>query len=319
MRPILLGVVAAFFFAFTFIFNRAMDLSGGSWIWSASLRYIFMVPFLLVIVMVRGNFRRLIQEMKANPGEWLLWSTVGFGLFYAPLTFAAGYGPGWLIASTFQITIISGSLLAPLFYETIQTSSGRISVRGKIPYRGLAMSLIILVGIAMMQLEHMNGLSLKNVLFCVIPIIVASFAYPLGNRKMMGVCGGRLDTYQRVLGMTLGSMPFWLVLAGWELATGSLPSQEQTFQSLLVAISSGVIATVLFFKATDSVKDNMGKLAAVEATQSLEVPYALLGEIVVLSAPMPDPASLIGMMLVVAGMVLHSYVSRAKEMRSATQ
>ncbi|MBD8004591.1 DMT family transporter [Bacillus norwichensis] len=319
MRPILLGVVAAFFFAFTFTFNRAMDLSGGSWIWSASLRYIFMMPFLVLIVMVRGNFRKLIQEMKTNLGEWLLWSTVGFGLFYAPLTFAAGYGPGWLIASTFQITIISGSLLAPLFYETILTSSGYISRRGKIPYRGLSMSLIILAGIAMMQLEHMNGLSLQNVLLCVIPIMVSSFAYPLGNRKMMGVCGGRMDTYQRVLGMTLGSMPFWLILAGWELATGALPSQEQTLQALLVAISSGVIATILFFKATDAVKDNMGKLAAVEATQSLEVPYALLGEIVVLSAPMPAPASLIGMLLVVAGMVLHSYVSRTKEVESAIQ
>ena len=319
MRPILLGVIAAFFFAFTFIFNRAMDLSGGSWIWSASLRYMFMVPFLLMIVLIRGNLRKLIQEMKASPKEWLLWSTIGFGLFYAPLTFAAGYGPGWLIASTFQITIISGSLLAPLFYETVQSSSGQISVKGKIPFRGLSMSLIILVGIAMMQLEHMNGLSLHNVLFCVIPIVVASFAYPLGNRKMMGVCGGRLDTYQRVLGMTLGSMPFWLILAGWELTTGELPSKEQTLQALLVAVSSGVIATVLFFKATDYVKDNMGKLAAVEATQSLEVPYALLGEIVILSAPMPAAASLIGMMLVVAGMVLHSYVSRVKEVKSVTQ
>ncbi len=319
MRPILLGVIAAFFFAFTFIFNRAMDLSGGSWIWSASLRYMFMVPFLLIIVLIRGNLRKLIQEMKASPKEWLLWSTIGFGLFYAPLTFAAGYGPGWLIASTFQITIISGSLLAPLFYETVQSSSGQISVKGKIPFRGLSMSLIILVGIAMMQLEHMNGLSLHNVLFCVIPIVVASFAYPLGNRKMMGVCGGRLDTYQRVLGMTLGSMPFWLILAGWELTTGELPSKEQTLQALLVAVSSGVIATVLFFKATDYVKDNMGKLAAVEATQSLEVPYALLGEIVILSAPMPAAASLIGMMLVVAGMVLHSYVSRVKEVKSVTQ
>ncbi|GIN19699.1 MAG TPA: multidrug resistance efflux transporter family protein [Bacillus bacterium] len=319
MRPILLGVVAAFFFAFTFIFNRAMDLSGGSWIWSASLRYMFMVPFLLMIVLIRGNLRKLIQEMKASPREWLLWSTIGFGLFYAPLTFAAGYGPGWLIASTFQITIISGSLLATLFYETIQTSSGQISVKGKIPFKGLSMSLIILVGIAMMQLEHMNGLSLHNVLFCVVPILVASFAYPLGNRKMMGVCGGRLDTYQRVLGMTLGSMPFWLILAGWELTTGELPSMEQTLQALLVAVSSGVIATVLFFKATDYVKDNMGKLAAVEATQSLEVPYALLGEIVILSAPMPATASLIGMMLVVAGMVLHSYVSRVKEVKSVLQ
>ncbi|VEF46991.1 YjlA protein [Bacillus freudenreichii] len=319
MRPIFLGVVAAFFFAFTFIFNRAMDLSGGSWIWSASLRYIFMIPFLLIIVFFRGNLRPLFQEMRARPGQWLLWSTVGFGLFYAPLTFAAGYGPGWLIAGTWQITIISGSLLVPFFYETVQTSSGSIVVRGKIPFKGLSMSLIILVGVAMMQMEHMNQLSLQNVLFCVIPILFASFAYPLGNRKMMEVCGGRLDTYQRVLGMTLASMPFWLILVGWELATAAPPTMEQTLQSLLVAVSSGVIATVLFFQATDLVKDDMGKLAAVEATQSLAVPYALLGEIIVLSAPLPAPASLIGMLLVVAGMVLHSYVSRAKEVESVTK
>lgn len=319
MRPILLGVVAAFFFAFTFTFNRAMDLSGGHWIWSSSLRYFFMVPFLLLIVFIRGNLRELLQEMKASPGKWIIWSTVGFGLFYAPLTFAAGYGPGWLVASTFQITIISGSLLVPLFYETIQTSSGPISVRGRIPYGGLSMSLIILVGIAMMQMEHMNGLSLDNVLFCVIPLVIASFAYPLGNRKMMGVCGGRLDAYQRVLGMTLGSLPFWILLACWEMTTGVLPSKEQTFQALLVAVSAGIIATVLFFKATDLVKDNMGKLAAVEATQSLEVPYALLGEIVFLSAPLPAPISLLGMCLVVGGMVLHSYVSRAKELKSVPQ
>lgn len=319
MRPILLGVTAAFFFAFTFIFNRAMDLSGGSWVWSASLRYIFMIPFLLVIVMFRKNLKPLLQEMKAHPVAWLIWSTVGFGLFYAPLTFAAGYGPGWLIAGTWQITIISGSLLVPLFYETIQTSSGPITVRGRIPYKGLSMSLVILSGIAMMQLEHMNQISLQNVLFCVVPILFASFAYPLGNRKMMEVCGGRLDTYQRVLGMTLASMPFWLVLVIWELATAAPPTKEQTMQSLLVAVSSGVIATVLFFQATDLVKDDMKKLAAVEATQSLAVPYALLGEIFLLNAPLPTSASLIGMFLVAAGMVLHSYVSRSKEVESATQ
>lgn len=312
MRPIVLGVVAAFFFAFTFVLNRAMELSGGSWIWSASLRYIFMVPFLLVIVLFRGNLAPLLKEMKAEPVQWLLWSVVGFGFFYAPLTFAAGYGPGWLIAGTWQITIISGSLLVPLFYETIQTPSGPLTVRGKIPLKGLAMSLIILLGIAIMQIEHMNQISLKNVLLCIIPVLIASFAYPLGNRKMMVLCGGRLDAYQRVLGMTIASMPLWVVLGIWELATAGGPTLGQTVQSLLVAITSGVIATVLFFQATDSVKDNMKKLAAVEATQSMEVLFALMGEIFLLSTLMPAPLSLIGMLLVVVGMILHSYVSRGK-------
>ncbi|WP_340084819.1 multidrug resistance efflux transporter family protein [Siminovitchia sp. FSL H7-0308] len=317
MRPILLGVVAAFFFSVTFIFNRAMELSGGSWIWSASLRYLFMIPFLVAIVALKGNFLPLIRELKARPMEWLLWSTVGFGLFYAPLTFAAGYGPGWLIAGTWQVTIISGSLLVPLFYETIQTETGPIVIRGRIPYRGLAMSLIMLLGIGLMQMEHMKQLSWQNVLLCMVPVIVASFAYPLGNRKMMAVCGGRLDTYQRVLGMTLASMPFWGVLVIWEWGSSGPPSMEQTMQSLLVAVSSGVIATVLFFRATDLVKDDMRKLAAVEATQSMEVLFALGGEIILLSTPLPTMVSLAGMLLVVAGMVLHSYVSHANSMEKA--
>ena len=39
MKRILgLGILSSFFFAFTFILNRSMNLSGGYWIWSASLR-----------------------------------------------------------------------------------------------------------------------------------------------------------------------------------------------------------------------------------------------------------------------------------------
>ena len=211
MKSILIGICAAFFFAFTFVLNASMELSGGSWIWSASLRYFFMVPFLLCIVLMRKNLRPLLKEMRKHPGKWLLWSFVGFGLFYAPLCFAAAYSPGWLIAGTWQITIISGALLTPLFFETIHTKNGSFQMRGKIPIKGLIMSLIILLGIVLMQLEHAKQLSFENLLLGVVPILIASFAYPLGNRKMMDVCEGRLDAYQRVLGMTLASLPFWFI------------------------------------------------------------------------------------------------------------
>lgn len=204
--------------------------------------------------------KRLIISLSRNEKElhnWLLWSFIGFVLFYAPLCFASAYGPGWLIAGTWQITIISGSLLVPLFYETIQTEHGLIRVRGQIPYKGLAMSFIILIGIAIMQLEHATKLSVKDAMLCVIPILIASFAYPLGNRKMMEVCNGQLDAYQRVLGMTIASLPFWFLLSLFGLFTVGLPSKGQVVQSGLVAIFSGVFATVLFFAATDLVKGNM--------------------------------------------------------------
>jgi drug/metabolite transporter (DMT)-like permease len=314
MGPIMLGVLAAFFFAFTFVLNQSMELSGGSWIWSASLRYIFMVPFLLAIVAARKNLKPLLKHMKQNPFPWFLWSFIGFVLFYAPLTYAAAYSPGWLIAGTWQITIISGAFLSPLFYETKQTNDGLVAVRGKIPFKGLGMSVVILLGIMLMQIEHARQIPLQMVLLGVIPVLIASFAYPLGNRKMMDVTNGSLDAYQRVLGMTLASLPFWLVLAVFGFATEGAPSMSQSLQSLLVAIASGVIATVLFFKATDLVRGNMAKLAGVEATQSMEVLFALAGEYLILSMPLPSPLSWAGIGLVMLGMAFHSYSTlRRKE------
>ncbi|MFK9092838.1 multidrug resistance efflux transporter family protein [Bacillus salipaludis] len=309
MRPILIGILAAFFFAFTFILNRSMELAGGSWIWSASLRYFFMVPFLFLIVIGRKNLKPLLLEMKQRPGAWFLWSSIGFGLFYAPICFSAAYAPGWLIAATWQITIISGSLLAPLFYETVMTDNGPSLIKGKIPFKGLGLSLIIVLGIILMQVEQANHLSIMAISLGVLPVIVASFAYPLGNRKMMEVCGGRLDVFQRVLGMTLASMPFWIVLSIYGLIDEGPPSLAQTSQSALVAISSGVIATILFFHATDLVRGDMQKLAAVEATQSMEVLFAVIGELLLLNSIVPSAISWGGMALVMAGMILHSYVS----------
>ncbi|XJZ28980.1 multidrug resistance efflux transporter family protein [Bacillota bacterium Lsc_1132] len=309
MNPIVFGIFAAFFFASTFILNRAMDLSGGSWIWSASLRYFFMIPFLLLIVWKKKKLQHLFMVMKRRPGAWLLWSTIGFGFFYAPICFSAAYAPGWVIAATWQITIISGSLLAPFFSETILTENGPIQVKGKIPFKGIGMSVLILLGIVFMQLNQAGHLSSKELLLGVIPMIVASFAYPLGNRKMMDVCEGRLDTYQRVLGMTIASLPFWFLLSFFGAATIGLPSISQTIQAGIVAISSGVIATVLFFRATDLVRGNMRKLAAVEATQSTEVLFALFGELLLLKSSLPPFLSWVGMILVMAGMILHSYFS----------
>jgi hypothetical protein len=141
VRPIVLGVCSALFFAVTFVLNRRMELAGGSWAWSASLRYLFTLPFLLAIVAGRGRLKPLLVAMRERPGAWLLWGTVGFGLFYAPICFAAAYAPGWLTAGTWQITIISGSLLAPFFGQWISSPSGSVYIRGKIPLRGLGLSL----------------------------------------------------------------------------------------------------------------------------------------------------------------------------------
>jgi len=306
LRAIVLGILASFFFAVTFVLNRAMELSGGSWVWSAALRYFFMLPLLLIIVAMRGNLKPLLLDLWRRPLIWLGWSTVGFGLFYAPLCFAAAYGPAWLVASMWQITIISGSLLSPLFYSVEKTGAGTQKVRRSIPIKSLIISAVILIGVALIQQQQASVLSAKDIILGILPVIAASFAYPLGNRKMMAACRQQFDTYQRVLGMTIASIPFWLILSAWGLTNVGLPSFNQILQTIIVAISSGVIATVLFFSATDMTKGNVHQLAAVEATQSGEVVFSLLGEMVFLHGQSPDFLSFVGILFVIAGMILHS-------------
>lgn len=74
-----------------------------------------------------------------------------------------------------------------------------------------------------------------------------------------------------------------------------------------MGISSGIIATILFFIATDRVRDNQGKLAAVEATQSAEIIFVIIGEMILLGIPLPAPLALIGLLVIIFGMLLHSY------------
>lgn len=312
MKEISLGILAALFFAVTFILNHSMELDGGSWLWSASLRYFFMLPFLFIIVFYRKGWKPMSNEMKRQPVQWFVWSFVGFVLFYAPLTFAASFGPGWLVSGTWQLTIVAGVLLAPLFTLKI----GDQIHRQKVPVISLLISCVILIGIVLIQIPQAQTVSMDILILGILPVIIAAFAYPLGNRKMMEVCNGRLDTYQRVLGMTIASLPAWIVMAVFALFTVGLPSASQVFQSLIVAISSGVIATVLFFIATDRVRDDQGKLAAVEATQSTEVLFVIIGEMLLLSVPLPEPIALTGLGIIVIGMLLHSYHTMLQSKKS---
>lgn len=309
MKEITLGILASMFFAVTFILNRSMELSGGSWLWSSSLRFFFMVPLLFIIVLLRKNMKPLFKEMKRQPLPWLVWSFTGFVLFYGSITFAASYGPGWLVAGTWQITIVAGILLGPLFYEVIGTKK----VRKKIPFRALFISSFILIGVILIQFQNSGNVSTNTLLLGVIPVIIAAFSYPLGNRKMMEVCGARLDSFQRIFGMVLATLPFWIVIAAIGYVQVGPPSTDQVVQSFIVAICSGVIATTLFFIATNRVRDDHSKLASVEATQSVQVLFVIIGEVVLLSSPLPNLIATCGLFIIILGMILHSYYSKKTE------
>lgn len=307
-KAFMLGICSSFFFAFTFILNQQMHLSGGSWYWSSSLRYIFMLPMLLIIMISKRQLKEVIIDIRKKPLSWLLWSTIGFGFFYAPLSFASSYGASWLVAGTWQLTIVAGGLMSPLFFKIIKTEKGIVKIRNKIPKKSLLISLLILVGIALMYIEEATDISLLNTMLVIIPVIIAAFSYPLGNRKMMEICDSNINTIQRVFGMTLCSMPFWIIISLLGISNSGLPGKSQLIQSFIVAVFSGIIATILFFKATDIVKDNSHNIAIIESTQAGEVVFTLLGGILIFHDTVPTTLSLLGLIIVVLGMILNSFV-----------
>lgn len=302
----MLGLSASVFFAVTFVLNQAMSLQGGDWLWTASLRYIFMVPLLfLALAMSRQKLRPIVREIRRAPLSWMGWSMVGFGLFYAPLTFASQYSPGFVVAAVWQTTIIAGALLTPL----LSSRSGPEEKR-KRPRRAIWTSLVILVGIGLIEGARASSLDLRTLLWGVLPVLIAACAYPIGNRQMMEVVSGRLDALSRVTGMTIASLPLWVVLAGVGYARTGLPSRHESVDTFVVALSSGVIATVLFFKATDLARGQNQRLAGVEATQAGEVVFALVGQWILWPHTGVAWPSLLGLAVVASGIVWHSIQSR---------
>ena len=296
-RALWYGILGALFFAFTFIFNRSMNLSGGSWMWSASLRYLFSLPMLAVLAWRKGELAGVLSAIKKAPLTWLVWSTVGFGLFYGPLSLASIYGESWFVAATWQITILAGLLLTPLFGQ-------------KVPGKQLLMTLVILLGIILIQIPYFGSGLGSGVVRASLLILLAAFAYPLGNRKMMVHCKqDQLSTTQRVFGMTLMSTPFWLLLSVFAGADAGLPSGGQILQSLIVAVFSGVVATLLFFEATNLVKHNHKQLAVVEATQAGEVLFTLLGGCLCLGDSLPSLLGFFGIAIVTSGIIGNSLLT----------
>ena len=139
-KALFYGILASFFFAFTFILNRSMNLAGGYWLWSACLRYLFTLPMMvLMLAREKGAAAEVLGEIRRRPGSWFLWSTVGFGLFYAPLTFGSVFGESWLAAATWQLTIVAGVVLTPLFGKKIPFKNlVHVHPGGDIPHAGAA-------------------------------------------------------------------------------------------------------------------------------------------------------------------------------------
>lgn len=306
LRLISLGSLAALFFSSTFVINRALSLQGGHWAWTSSLRFGFMLVMLVIILLATQGKKAFADVKEIFLKHWLFWvvaGSIGFGVFYSLITFSSQYAAGWIVATTWQTTILATPLVLLFF-------------RRSVPRSGLIFTGIIFIGIVLVNIEHAALTSLREVLLSALPVLIAAFAYPIGNQLVWESRKGNhprlphiqnpiLDNvFARVLLMTLGSLPFW---AGLLLVTSPpAPSVDQFTSTALVALLSGVIATTLFLYARHLAHQPY-EVSAVDSTQSLEVVFSLIGEIIFLGSALPGWIGLAGIILTMLG--LAAYIS----------
>jgi len=297
VAAVLIALASALFFTATYVLNRAIATSGGHWAWSATLRYFLTLPMLACVLPWRGGFAGVWRALRAHPGAWLVWSGVGFTLFCVCLTWAAAYAPAWLVAGTFQLTVIAGMLLAPLIYD---------DARSRLPRGALALGVLIVAGVAAMQLGHFNGKLDRDAWLALASVTISAFLYPLGNRKILlhlERTGETLNATQRVFGMTLASQPFWIAVAIYAGSVAGVPPWSQIALAAGVALFAGTIATILFFHATALVQEDASALGAVEAMQAAEILFSTVLGVALLGEAAPHGIALGGALVVALGIV----------------
>jgi len=309
VRRVALGIISALFFSSTFVLNRAMSLAGGHWAWTASLRFGYMLVFLVLILLFTRGPKALAEvgvAFRQHWGFWIVAGSIGFGIFYALISFSAAYAAGWIVATTWQVTILATPIVLVFF--------GR-----RVPGKGLLFTGLIFIGILLVNIEHAGSTSMRVMLSGALPVLVAAFAYPTGNQLVWEARRGenwRLPHIQnailengfaRVLLLTLGSLPFWIALLFFTAPPA--PSSGQLLSTALVALLSGVVATTLFLYARQLCQHPY-EIAAVDATQSMEVVFSLIGEIVFLQGVLPGPLGLAGVALTMLGLVAYILVQQ---------
>lgn len=378
VKLILLGLLAGAFFSSTFVLNEVMSAAGGHWFWSASLRYAFMWLILTAIIIMQHGFGRIKELMTVFLQHWGFWcitGSIGFGVFYTGICYAADHVAGWVVAATFMFTVVASLLVLLAFGQRFDK-------------KFIAYALLVFIGVVLVNIsEGLHAASLLNadavpmkdmLLYGALPALVAAFSYPIGNQLVWQVSynarkrsaeptsNQRSDIHANEIGnktssliteapvlsadmsytvdmvdtfnisqptqtlptsflqnliaripaikttllqnafnkvwlMTLGSLPFWLVLG--LVVHPDLPDTKQIFNTLLVALLAGVAATSIFLYAREKAETS-SEVAGVDATQASEVIFALIGGMLLLNNTLPSAMGLIGIGLIIIGLIL---------------
>lgn len=187
VKLILLGLLAGAFFSSTFILNELMSAAGGHWFWSASMRYVFMLLMVTAIIAMQHGFGRIKELMTIFCQHWVFWcitGSIGFGIFYTGICYAADHVAGWVVAATFMFTVVTSLLVLVAFGQRFDK-------------KFIAYALLVFVGVVMVNVSEgmhaasaldANAAPMKDMLlYGALPALIAAFSYPIGNQLVWQV------------------------------------------------------------------------------------------------------------------------------------
>lgn len=300
---LLIGLLSALFFSATFLINKVIASDGGHWFYSASLRYIYTLLFLsILLILFKGfdYFKSVLLEYKDNLKFWTVSGTIGFGVFYALICYAAEFSPAWILVTTWQFTIFASIFVLAFFGNKLSKTT-------------IFCTVLVLAGITIVNLSHFEISNISSALYAAIPVIIAAFAYPIGNQLVWQEKKKRdvavlNNAFSKVFLLTLGSSPMWFILFAF-LDVG-VPSVSQLKNVAIISILSGVIATSLFLYVRNKA-NTASKIMIVDATISAEVIFTLLCEVLFLNTAMPSFIGIVGIMITIFALIIMVYLDKS--------
>lgn len=303
-RIVLYGLIAALFFSSTFAINRWLNVEqGGHWYWTATLRYVYVFIFLSIILIISKGYsayKETIRCFFAYFYFWIIAGGVGFGLFYLFLCYAASFSPGWVLATTWQLTI----LMTPVIIFFLGYKVSRLA---------LFYLMIMFTGVLLVNIGEFNSLFSINIK-SILPILLAAICYPLGNTLCKYACEGKFEkinishwsisknTFSQILLMTLGAFPVLLISGLFILPPA--PTYTQVYSTAFIALSTGIVATSLLYKARQFAGNDTFALAAADGTQAAEPPLSLFWEVLIFGGILPTLKGVSGLILVICGIFM---------------
>ncbi|WP_234041779.1 multidrug resistance efflux transporter family protein [Persicirhabdus sediminis] len=261
------------------------------------------VATILIIIVGLSSYKGLpfvlqcLRELKRHFVFWCIAGCIGYGAFYTLQCYAITKAPGWMVATTWQFTIVASLFVLAGFGKKLH----------KQVWLGV---IVVFIGIVLVNLASSQADSLGVALLAAVPVLIASFCYPFGNQLVWEAKVGRLglptldpevvrNPFAKVMLLAFGALPLWVVL--YFFVDVGVPSSSQLLNVSVVALLSGVLGTGIFLYARNEAK-TANELGLVDATQASAMIFALIGEILFLGAEVPPLASIVGIVIVIAGL-----------------